>query len=111
MSTNHVQCQSWHDNTRFFFRLKYMQAIALVTGDDFLLSFNLTIDTGNVLDYLRKLLVPWKHESYARSAHFDDYYGVDFATTLGPTGFCYNFNMIDAQDLFNLVTSVFLFFE
>jgi hypothetical protein len=91
------------------FRLKYMQAIALVTGDDFLVSYNLTIDTENVLNYLKNLLVPWDEDSYVRKANFDDFYGVDFATTLGSTGFCYNFNMIDAQDLFNLDTFVAFF--
>jgi hypothetical protein len=111
MSTNHDMFNVSHSMRTLdsFVRLKYMQAIALVTGDEFLLSYNLTIGTEDVLDYLKKLLIPWKQKNYIRQANFDDFYGVDFATTLGPTGFCYNFNMIDAQDLYNLDRSLFLF--
>jgi hypothetical protein len=79
-----------------------MQAVALVTGDEFLLSFNLTIDTEDVLDYLKKLHSNWQMRGYMRLAHFDNFYGIDFALVVGSAGFCYNFNMIESADLFNL---------
>jgi hypothetical protein len=82
------------------FRLKYMQAVALVTGDDFLVPFNLTIDTADVLSYIDKLSYKWDY--WNNFATFDDFFGIDFASMIGPAGFCFNFNMIDALELFHL---------
>jgi hypothetical protein len=79
-----------------------MQAIALVTDDNFLEQFNLTIDTDDILTYLEKLHMPWEIPGFTRGAHFDDFYGVFYAKIIGSAGFCYDFNMIEAQDLFNL---------
>jgi hypothetical protein len=79
-----------------------MQAVALVTGDEFLVPFNLTIDTNDVLEYMENLLLVWDLGGFIKMANFDDFYGVDFALIVGPSGFCYNFNMIDADELFNL---------
>jgi hypothetical protein len=80
--------------------LKYMQAVALVTGDEFLVPFNLTIETRDVLDYIENINYLWK--SYENYATFDNLFGIDFASIIGSSGFCYNFNMIDADELFNL---------
>jgi hypothetical protein len=79
-----------------------MQAVGLATGDEFLVRYNLTIDTGDVLDYLGKLFVMWNDLSFKRVAHFDNTFGVDFTILAGPGGFCYNFNLVDAEDLLNL---------
>lgn len=79
-----------------------MQAIALVTGDELLLEYNLTIETEDVLGYLRKLHLYFIRDGFFNHVNFDNYYGIDFAFVVGPSGFCYNFNMIDADELFNL---------
>lgn len=83
-----------------------MQAVALVTGDEFLVPYNLTIGIGDVLDYMWKLHISWTNFGldfgFTKYAHFDDNYGIDFAVIASSTGHCYNFNMIDAYELFNL---------
>lgn len=76
-----------------------MQAVALASGDDFLLSYNQSIDTNDVLDFIIKLHIQWIQGNYAT---FDDFYGIDFAQVVGPSGFCYNFNLVDANKLFHL---------
>jgi hypothetical protein len=83
-----------------------MQAIALATGDEFLVPFNLTIDAGDVLDYMAELRVKWYNPDHSNFAFFDDYYGVHFAEIIGASGFCYNFNMPEAADLLHLNTYV-----
>jgi hypothetical protein len=77
-----------------------MQAVSLVTGDEFLLPYNLTIDANDVLHYIKKLSFVWK--DFANHMIFDDQYAVELAEIVGPTGFCQNFNLILAADLFNL---------
>jgi hypothetical protein len=79
-----------------------MQAIALATGDEFLVPFNLTIDAEDVLDYMSELRVRWHNRKTTNFAFFDDYYGVEFAEIIGASGFCYNFNMPEAADLLQL---------
>lgn len=79
-----------------------MQAVALVTGDEFLARYNLTIDTSDILDYITKLTWGWSTLALIHIIHFDNYYGVDFSLMIGPTGFCYNFNIVDAAELFYL---------
>jgi hypothetical protein len=40
---------------------------------------------------------------YAKyTVHFDDRFGIKFARIIGPTGICFNFNLVYAQDLLNL---------
>jgi hypothetical protein len=79
-----------------------MQAIALVTGDEFLVPFNLTIDTDDVQKYVKHLTWDWTNPSLKHEIHFDDYYSVDFAEILGASGICYNFNLVDSKKLFHL---------
>jgi hypothetical protein len=80
-----------------------MQAIGLVTGDEFLVQFNLTIDTEDVLDYIKNLTWDWTDPyKYVNNNDFDDDFGIDFAAIVGPLGICYNFNMVEAVDLFYL---------
>jgi hypothetical protein len=76
-----------------------MQAIALVTGDEFLLPFNLTIDISDVLNFIKSLTYDYQRKNYA---NFDDFYGIDFSLVFSPTGFCYTFNMVQAVELFHL---------
>jgi hypothetical protein len=77
-----------------------MQAVALVTEDDFLVSYNLTIDTEDVRFLIKKLSYDWPNKFYASDAFFNDHYGINFAPIPAPSGICYNFNMIDAEDLY-----------
>jgi hypothetical protein len=77
-----------------------MQVVALVTGDEFLVPYNLTIDTEDVLVYIN--LLSKAYETYQNFVTFDDYYGIDFARVIGSTGFCYNFNMVNASQLLRL---------
>jgi hypothetical protein len=79
-----------------------MQAVVLVTGDEFLAQYNLTIDANDVLDYMSKLKFSWHTSDNGYIAYFDDFWGVDLAEISGPTGFCYNFNMLQAEDFFHL---------
>jgi hypothetical protein len=79
-----------------------MQAIALVTGDDFLVSYNLSIGTEDVVDFIRNLTLIWNNKNFFQVINFDDTFGVRFAEILGPHGFCYSFNIIDAKELYNL---------
>jgi hypothetical protein len=74
-----------------------MQVVALATGDEVLLPYNLTIDTDDVLDYLYKL---FRHFSDVFiSFYFDDLYGVNFADIITQSGFCHNFNLAEAHRL------------
>jgi hypothetical protein len=77
-----------------------MQAVALATGDEFLVPHNLSVDTSDVLVYMEKLLLKW--DARKNEASFDDFFGIDFAVIIGPSGFCYNFNMADADEIFHL---------
>jgi hypothetical protein len=77
-----------------------MQAVALVTGDEFLVPFNLTIATADVFDFID--LLNMKYDTNKNFVTFDDYYGIDFARIVGSTGFCFNFNMVSSADLFHL---------
>lgn len=79
-----------------------MQVIALVTGDEFLLPYNLSIDTVDFHDYLSSLTYNWFVEIDPNFAHFDNRYGIDFALIPGPLGLCYNFNIIESERLLNL---------
>jgi hypothetical protein len=79
-----------------------MQAVGLVTGDEFLVPYNLTIDTEDTLEFMKKLLFPWKLKHFIRHATFDEIFGIDFALIIASSGFCYNFNLINPEELFNL---------
>jgi hypothetical protein len=79
-----------------------MQAVALVTGDELLVPFNMSINTEDVLSFIDQIKFDFKF--YERSSYitFDDQYGVDFAPIFGPSGVCYNFNMVDAYEMLHL---------
>jgi hypothetical protein len=83
-------------------RLKYMQAVALVTGDEFLVQYNLTIDAEDVLDYIKNQLYDWTEFGCRSEAEFDDRFKAHLALIPGPSGYCYNFNLADGSDLFHL---------
>jgi hypothetical protein len=84
------------------FRLKYMQMVSLVTGDDFLVQYNLTIDTEDFMGYLQNLTWEWHSFAYSSFMGFDDFYRILFAEIVASSGICYNFNMVDAEELFHL---------
>lgn len=79
-----------------------MQAVALMTGDDFLLSFNLTIDTSDVLVYIKDLAYNWTEHGVNNEMFFDDHYQTTFAPIVGPSGICFNFNMVNSSRLFHM---------
>jgi hypothetical protein len=79
-----------------------MQVVGVVTGDEFLLNYNLTIDTENLLHYLEYLGFYWFKTDLDNYATFDDFYGIDFSLFNAPGGYCYSFNMVLADELFNL---------
>jgi hypothetical protein len=88
-----------------------MQAIELITNDDFLAQYNLTIDTSDVVDYMRKAIRVWTLEFQKRIKDFGGYdhemqfanqFGVYLAEILTSRGFCFSFNVVDAQELFRL---------
>jgi hypothetical protein len=85
-----------------------MQAVALVTGDEFLVPFNLTIDTGNVAYFISKLTWLW-YENIYQNVGFDDIYGVYFHQNLGSSGLCFTFNMIAFDKIFNQEMYIFEF--
>ena len=77
-----------------------MQAIALVLNDEFLLQFNISIETEDILIFIDNLTYHLQKEH--KIVHFDDFFAVEFAKIIGPNGFCYTFNIIEPNDLFNL---------
>lgn len=79
-----------------------MQAVGLVTGDDFLAPYNLSIGTEDVVEVIKKLTLKWDTSVTEQEINFDDTYGVRFAEILGPLGFCYSFNIAEASELYNL---------
>lgn len=79
-----------------------MQAVGLANRDDFLARHNVSVDTDDLVDYIRKLTFVWKQFKLYHFMSFDDILGVDFAEILGPSGFCYNFNLIGAEELYHL---------
>jgi hypothetical protein len=78
-----------------------MQAIALVTGDEFLVPYNLTIDTDDVLVYMRELFTPWDVYGVVKTAVFERSYAARMTAIISHAGFCHNFNMVDAEELLN----------
>jgi hypothetical protein len=81
-----------------------MQVMSLVTGDEFLLQYNLTIGVDELLDYIQKIQMDFLPvpRDITNGAHFDDKFGVFFAKIIGSRGFCYSFNMVGSEELFNL---------
>jgi hypothetical protein len=77
-----------------------MQAVALVTGDEFLVPYNLTIDIGDVDKYMDKL--SWMWYTTMQNIGFDGYRGVRFATILGHSGYCQSFNIVALSDIFRV---------
>jgi hypothetical protein len=77
-----------------------MQALTLATGDEFLVPYNLTIDTENLEYYLQELAWSWYENQY-QIISFDDIYGVHFYRNFGLSGMCYTFNIIAFDKIFN----------
>jgi hypothetical protein len=78
-----------------------MQVIALVTGDEFLVPFNLTIDAEDMEDFLHDLTWIWFYY-LPHNIGFDDLYGVSFYPNLGFSGMCYTFNVVEFEKIFYL---------
>jgi hypothetical protein len=81
-----------------------MQAVGLTANDDFLVQYNLTIDTSDVQKYIMKLNYNFSANGIKSFNHafFDEYFDVRFSKIAGQSGFCYTFNMVEARKLFDL---------
>jgi hypothetical protein len=77
-----------------------MQAVALVTGDEFLVPYNLTIDADDVLDYMKSLT--WRWFKLFQNTAFDDSYAIRFAPIIGFSGFCFTFNIVQPDVIFRI---------
>jgi hypothetical protein len=77
-----------------------MQAVAMITGDEFLVPYNLTIDTDDVMSFMKNL--NWKWSETVHQFHFDNAFGIEFSAIIGPSGYCFNFNLIESNRLFYL---------
>jgi hypothetical protein len=83
--------------------LKLILAVALATGDEFFVAYNLSIDTNEIMLSINRLNFIWEQEQKRlRYGIFLDAYVIDFAAMAGASGICYNFNMINAADLYHL---------
>jgi hypothetical protein len=83
-----------------------MQAVSLVTGDEFLVPFNLTIDTEDVLETVQDLCWIW-YERLTQHLGFDDFYGVNLVPLIGSSGYCFTFNIVEPDELFHKDKCVF----
>lgn len=93
-----------------------MQAIELITKDNFLEQFNISIDTSDIMYYMKKAMHVWfdsdyyenyedfeeKEYTYYNEIHFMYRFQVEFAEIITSKGFCYSFNIGDASNLFHL---------
>jgi hypothetical protein len=88
-----------------------MQAIELQTHDDFLAQYNLTIDTSDVIEYMKKARRIWNSPykkyldglgTFYTYVDFKNQFSIDLAEILTSDGFCYSFNIVDASELLKL---------
>jgi hypothetical protein len=77
-----------------------MQAIALATGDEFLVPYNLTIEVGNIRNELVDLNWYWYNKYLPNNIAFDDLFSVIFTSNLGFSGICYTFNIVKFEEIF-----------
>jgi hypothetical protein len=79
--------------------LKSLQALSLILSDDFLLHFNASrIPTNDIIDYLDEITMPIRN--FLLVTTFSDVFATVFAKVIGPSGICFNFNMIESQKLY-----------
>lgn len=90
-----------------FFRLEYLQVISLVTKDDFLNKFNVSISTKNFNNRLSKFLNFQHREYYGGQKNSQDKgnwtkdYQVNYTEVIGRNGLCYTFNFPSSEKIFN----------
>ncbi|KAL7012612.1 hypothetical protein ACKWTF_014954 [Chironomus riparius] len=79
--------------------LRTLQAISLVISDDFLLKYNATrIPTDDIADQIETITLSLRN--LIVTSTFSDIYATILSKIVGPSGVCYNFNMVDAQNLY-----------
>ena len=76
-----------------------MEAIGLVMNDDFLLHYNITIPTKNIMKYIFELNPRMRTKE---QASFDKIYAINFTKVITQWGYCNTFNILDAAKLINL---------
>ena len=79
-------------------RLNWMHAIGFLINDDFLLQFNLSLSTENIMSSLNAVEGIWNNQ---QEGSFIQKYSLEFAKIITPYGFCYTFNSLNASDLLN----------
>lgn len=90
-----------------------MHAVEIVTDDNVLLQRNISVDTSDLIDYIRKASRIWTDPdvevyentgfiNFKHQVDFKNKYWVDFAEVLTEKGFCYSSNIVDAAEMFRL---------
>lgn len=86
-----------------------MQAIELVENDDFLFQFNVSIDTSDLMDYIRNTTRRWHLNEYDwvlgtfyNNMDFKKKFSIWLVEIITYRGFCYSFNIVDAAELFKI---------
>jgi hypothetical protein len=84
-----------------------MQIASLISNDDFMSSFNVSIPTNDFVEGLGDFIEFWIYESYNFypediNAIWLGKFEVNLTRTLHPKGFCFTFNLPKAADIFNM---------
>lgn len=82
--------------------LQYMQVVSLVTGDEFLNNFDLDLDTNQFFSYLENITLDMRDTFYTRRLYMNEYVGVELSRIITFNGYCYSFNIPDADNIFHV---------
>lgn len=74
-----------------------MHAIGLIMNDDFLVQFNLSLSTENIIDSFYQV----QRITNEYNGSFIQKYKINFANLMTPFGLCLTFNNFDSSDLFH----------
>jgi len=82
-----------------------LQAIGLIISDDFLLHQNISrISTDDIVDRIDKFTLSIRKTATRFS--FSAFFAVFLAKIVGQSGICYNFNMVDATNMYRNLENV-----
>jgi hypothetical protein len=84
-----------------------MQITSLISNDEAMLTFNLSIPTDDFVDRLDDFISFWNYQEgdfYPRDqyAMWDSHFEVNFTRILQPEGFCYTFNLPMISEFFHV---------
>lgn len=89
-------------------RLEYLQVISLVTQDDFLSQFNVSIPTDRFIDRLSDFVNFHDNNFYKIGFNVEDkgnwtnQYKVNYTQVIGRRGLCFTFNFPTSRNFFNV---------